>query len=537
MTSGNTFGAGLLARCAAIGVLSALASACGEPGADAESVTKSEQALWRVPSLTPLGQVFHEGAFGEGAAEIVAFDPRSARLFVTNVPMARVDIIDAADPSALVQLGSIDVTPYGKQANSVAVWRGTVAVAIEAVDKQSPGKVGFFDSEGTYINSVEVGALPDMVTFTPDGERLLVANEGEPSADYTVDPEGSVSVIDLRRGVRRLRQSDVRTAGFTAFSAETLPPGVRIFGPGASIAQDLEPEYIAVSEDSKTAWVTLQENNAIAVVDIRRALVTNILPLGLKDHSLPGNGLDVLDKDLTIKIENYPIFGLYMPDSIASFRVWGRDYYVMANEGDAREYDGYVEAIDCPKLPLDPLAFPAGSISPDLARIDCSQGSGDLDGDGDFDQMHVFGARSFSILDQRGRRVFDSGDEIEQITAAELPTEFNSNEDVNGSLDNRSDNKGPEPEGLAVGTVRGRTYAFIGLERIGGVLVFDVSNPFAPNFIQYVNTRDFSTPTPEGSDSAPEGLKFISARESPIGKALLAVSYEMSGTTRLFQFD
>jgi hypothetical protein len=498
---------------------------------------QSTQALRRAPVLVPLGGLQHAGAGDESAAEILTFDPDSARLFVTNRASKRVDIVDARDPSTLVQVGSIDVTALGDHANSVAVRDGVVAAAIEASDPQAPGTVAFFDVEGQLLSSVVVGALPDMLTFTRDGTRVLVANEGEPSTDYGVDPEGSISIIDLRRGARRVSPADVETADFRAFDRQELDPGVRIFGLGASVAQDLEPEYIAVSDDSRRAWVTLQENNAVAVVDIERARVTRVAGLGLKDHSLPGNGLDVLDTDRLIDIDARPLFGLYQPDAIAAFKVRGKEYLLTVNEGDQRTYGDFVEAANCVDLPTDSLAFPPGSLGPELARIDCSRASGDVDGDGDHDQLHVFGGRSFSILDSRMQPLFESGDLLERITAEELPDQFNSTDNRNDSLDSRSDDRGPEPEGVTVGEVRGRFYAFVALERVGGIVVFDVTRPAAPRFIEYVNTRDFSGATPEGSDAAPEGLAFIPGCDSPTGKALLAVAFEVSGTTRMFEFD
>jgi hypothetical protein len=517
---------------------------CGDAGSefDSENSAVTDTALRRRPQLTRLGSYLAEGGFDVGASEIVAYDARSRTLFAVNAAKSRIDRIDISDPSVPFLLGSIDVTPWGGQANSVAVSSdGVLAAAIEAVDKQAPGAVAFFDREGTPLSAVQVGALPDMLTFTPDERAVLVANEGEPNADYSVDPEGSVSIIDLSRGPHGVCQSDVRTADFRAIARASLEPSVRVFGPGASVAQDLEPEYIAVSPDSRTAWVTLQENNAIAVIDIRRARVERVVGLGFKDHSQVGSGFDASDKDGVSAIVPQPVFGMYMPDSIASISSFGRTYLVMANEGDAREYGTFVEAKRIAKLTLDPLAFPdAVALQADaaLGRLNATSFNGDTDGDGDFDELYAFGGRSFSIRDARGQLVFDSGDQLEQLTLSALPNGFNSNSTANGA-DARSDDKGPEPEGLTVGTVRGRTYAFIGLERVGGIVVYDVTLPKEPRFLQYLNTRDFAGVPADGTagDLAPEGLLFIPASSSPTRKALLAVGYETSGTTTVFEFD
>lgn len=884
--------------------------------------------------LTPIG-TYATGIFDEGSAEIPAYDPGSQRLFVVNAESVTVDVLDLSNPSNPTKLFSIDAEAFGGSANSVAVKNGIVAIAVESDNTQEPGKAVFVDVNGSFLNAVTVGALPDMLTFTPDGKKVLVANEGEPNDDYTVDPEGSVSIIDISCGVENLTQDNVTTADFQAFNSklhELRSAGVRIFGPNASVAQDLEPEYIAVSPDSKTAWVTLQENNALAVVDIESGAVTNIVPLGFKDHnaspslqtfffdeaSLPvigtteskgdiklsgfsglyfeginpetgnlqfvthfdrgpddgedqngnrifllpnlqpqlvrfeldknagtvevteriflkaqdgtpltglpnlkgldpdtpvdpngnllgfdplgadlegivrapdgtywtadeyrpsiyhfqadgtlieryvpqglpsqvgtpalpevynlrqpnrgfeaiafqdgkvyaflqsplnnpsarqtattrilefdpvtkttvgeylyvqddigrgsdkigdavaldktgeflvierdsgfgddsvknvyrinlaqatnlqklsdsvltsgetfesltpaqlaqkgitpankelyadlaelgygftdkpegltlvnpttiavlndndfgltdvpiglglvslNNALDASDRDGAINIRNWPVNGIYQPDAIASFEIHAQTYLITANEGDARDYDAFSEQKRVKDLKLDPTAFPnAKALQADdaLGRLYVTSTLGDNDGDGDYDKLYSFGGRSFSIWDTQGKLVYDSGDEFERITAQLFPEEFNSNNTSNDTFDNRSDDKGPEPEGVVTGVVGDNTYAFIGLERIGGVMVYDVSKPTSPSFVQYINTRDFSVqfdvdedgdpnPTTEqviaAGDLGPEGLAFVSANNSPNGKPLLVVANEVSGSTTIFEID
>lgn len=492
------------------------------------------------------------GIFDEGAAEIVAHDPRTQRLFIVNgstvgVSTGRIDVVSIIDPSQLTLLFSIDVTPYGRAANSVAVSsRGIIAAAVEAAVKTDPGSVVFFDADGTFLSSVTVGALPDMLTFTPNGRRVLVANEGEPRDDYMVDPEGTVSIIDLPRGgPRMLTQANVRTAAFTGFNAPaSLDASIRIFGPNASVAQDLEPEYITIDEQGHTAWVTLQENNALGILDIRRGEFTELKGLGFKNHNLPENALDPSDRDGPnntgrININPYPVFGIYQPDAIASYRVRGRTYLITANEGDARDYDAFSEERRVSALTLDPTIFPNAATlrtNAQLGRLNVTRVNGDTDGDGDYDALYAFGARSFSILTDRGVRVFDSGDQIERITAAQFPAFFNSENDAN-TFDTRSDNKGPEPEGVTTGEILGRTFAFIGLERIGGVMVYDVTNPFAPRFVEYVNNRNFTGDPEAGTagDLGPEGLLFIPRFASPTLRPLLVTANEISGTTTIYE--
>jgi hypothetical protein len=428
------------------------------------------------------------------------------------------------------------------------VHNGLIAVAVEAPVKTDPGVVVFFDSGHQHLRTVVVGALPDMVTFSPDGRWLLCANEGEPNTynnfgsetnGPSIDPEGSISIIDVSAGAAA---ATVRTAGFGAFTRANIPAQVRIYGPGATVPQDLEPEYIAVSHDSTTAWVTLQENNALAIVDIANATVTEIAALGFKDHNQPRAGLDASDQDnRTINIRPWPLNGIYNPDSIASYRFRGGTYLVMANEGDTREWPGFREDVRLSTRNLDTTVFPDGADlkrTNNLGRLNVSSVDGDLDGDGDLDAIYSYGARSFSIRDAVGNLIFDSGDQLEQLTAAVYPNNFNASHS-NNTFDNRSPSKGPEPEGLALGKVAGRTLAFIGLERIGGVAVYDVTDPFDVGLVDYVNTRSFagSFNFATSGDLGAEGLHFISADDSPNGKPLLVVAHEISGSTVIFQIN
>lgn len=591
----------------------------GAPGTDATADTLR---------LQELGRFTDSAAFDEGAAEIVAFDAGTARAFVVNSDATTVDVLDLADPASPSLVGTIDATALGAGANSVDAAGGIVAVAIEADPSTDPGLVAFYNAgDLSLLGTVTTGALPDMVTFTPDGSRVLVANEGEPSDDYAVDPEGSVTIIDLNAGVPA---ATATTVGFADFNdggsrAADLPAMVRVFGnfgrtaaavtafsdadpatltlddasafqPGdfftlasdgdplpyqvasvagnvltlttgfdgdttlnanlgpaflhdgaSSVAQDLEPEYIAVSPDGATAFVALQENNALAVIDIENARVTRIAALGVKDHNLPGFGLDASDRDGGVNIRNWPVMGMYMPDSVAAFNVDGESFVITANEGDSREYDAFVEEIRFADAPregaLADAAFDEDSM---LGRLATTL-TNDTDGNGQLDRPWSYGARSFSIWTAAGRLVFDSGDDFEVITAARFGADFNNDNDENDG-DSRSDAKGPEPEAVAVGTVNGRTYAFIGLERVGGIMVFEVTNPESPDFVQYLNNRDFGfdidgqiangTASPAAAgDLGPEGFRFVPATDSPTGDPLLLVGNEVSGTTTIYRIS
>jgi uncharacterized protein len=481
------------------------------------------------------------GFTSPNGAEIPAFDPGSDRLFV--VAGSTVEIYTVGSNGALTAAGSLSpgfVAPPGTQAipNSVATKNGIVAVAYAvqntSTGAQQVGQVSFYDAAtGAVLNSVPVGFLPDMLTFTPDGQRVLVANEGEPNSygqATSFDPEGSISIINLAAGVANASVTPVSFTSFNGQIAALRAAGVRITGPGSTVAQDLEPEYIAVSPDGTTARVTLQENNAIAILDIATATITSIQSLGLKNHSLPGNGLDPSDQDGGLNIRNVPVFGLYQPDAIASFTANGQTYYITANEGDSRSYPGFNEEVrvGSSSYVLDPTAFPnaaALKANSNLGRLQVTNATGDTDGDGDFDRIEVYGGRSFSIWDASGSQVFDSGSQLEQITATNTPTLFNS-DGTAASFDSRSDNKGPEPEGVVVGVIGNRTYAFIGLERTGDVVVYEVTNPNSPQFVQYINIPE---------DVGTEGLTFIAAVDSPTGKPLLVTANEISKTVAVFE--
>lgn len=489
-----------------------------------------------------------------GAAEITAYDASSKRLFVVNGANGTVDVLDLTNPAAPRKVGSIDVAALGAGVNSVAVHDGLVALAIEAAVKTDPGVVAFYNAADLrLLNSVMVGALPDMVVFTPDGSRLLVANEGEPNsygAPDSVDPEGSVSIVTVNRG----GTPTVATADFRSYNgleAQLRSQGVRLYGPGANAARDIEPEYIALSADGATAWVTLQENNAVAVLDVATARVTAIKPLGTKDHSLPGMGMDASDEDggnntnsgtPALKIANVPVKGLFLPDAIARYTVGGQSYLITANEGDARaDWPGFNEETrvraHC-SAGLDPTVFADAAnliLDSNLGRLRITStpngGSAGKNATGQCNELYSFGARSFTIWSSDLVRVYDSGDELERRTSTLPNVSFNASHD-NNTLDGRSASKGPEPEGVTVARFGDKHYAFIGLERVGGVMVYDVTVPTTPSYVTYLNTRDGAT-----GDRGPEGLAFIPAAQSPNGKPLLVVGHEVSGTTSVLQIN
>ncbi|MEM8956732.1 MAG: choice-of-anchor I family protein [Pseudomonadota bacterium] len=479
------------------------------------------------------------GIFDDSSAEIIAHE--DGRFFVSNAEDGTIDVYERFG-EALVEVDEISNAALGGDPNSVDVKDGVVAVAIEAETITDNGTVKLFDAKTLeeLASFDALGALPDMLTFSRDGTQLFVAIEGEPNSDYSIDPVGGVTIIDLDSD--DLGNSTATFVGFEAFNGQEdalRAEGVRIFGPNASAAQDLEPEYIA--EGDGQLAVTLQENNSLALIDLETKSVVAVKSLGVKDHSVEGNGLDSSDRDEAINIATKPIFGLYQPDAIASYQVNGQTYYVTANEGDAREYDGFEEEVDVAEVTLDPTAFPdADELQSDAVagRLNITNTLGDTDGDGDFDELYAFGGRSFSIWDAEGNLVYDSGDMLEQLAAQFAPEQFNANNDGPFDFDNRSDNKGPEPEAVAIAEIEGRQVAIVGLERQNALVFFDVSDPTAPEFLKFINTTvptDDATGEPFPlSDLGPESIEVIAPEESESGLLEIAVANEVSGSVSLY---
>ncbi|WP_298498157.1 choice-of-anchor I family protein [uncultured Algibacter sp.] len=456
---------------------------------------------------------------GEGASEISAFDAISKKIYTVNVESNQISVNNISNLDSPLVEPAIDLSIYGSP-NSVAIYNGKLAVAVEANPKQNPGKILVYDTtDDSLLNQYTVGALPDMVTFSKDGKLIISANEGEPNDDYTIDPLGTVSIIDLS-------DDSVTTLDFAAFNSQeaTLKTkGLRVFGPGASLAQDVEPEYIAVSEDSNTAWVSLQENNGVAKVNLTTKTIEAIYPLGYKDHNIVGNEMDASDKDGVTMLKNWPVLGMYQPDAITAANIGGTEYIFSANEGDSRDYDGFSEELRVDDLILDETLYPVINDYQNvinLGRLKTTSTLGDTDNDGDVDQIYSYGARSFSVWSGNGALLYDSGNSIATKTLSETPARFNDE-------DGRSDDKGAEPEAVEILNIGNERYIlFVGLERNDQVMVYDVTNPTAPKFMDILSHM---------GDEAPEGLLVIPADDSPNGKDLLVVSNEDSGTVSFYE--
>jgi hypothetical protein len=482
----------------------------------------------KITAFTQVANIALDG--GETAAEIAAFDSKTNKLFVVNAAKSTIDVFDMADPFNLVYDREISILEHGGGVNSVSVNNGLLAAAIESNPKTDPGKVVIWNTADLSVAGVvQVGSLPDMVTFSSNGKYLICANEGEPNEDYSIDPNGSVSII-------KLPGLQVSTLDFSSFSGQLnslKTKGFRKPGPAStSFAQDVEPEYVAVSHDSRTAWVTLQENNAVAKIDLHSARIEEIFPLGFKDHNLPGNDLDASDRDNTVTLKNWPVKGMYLPDGISAYNSFGSSFIITANEGDSRirptsddalpgleEGDIFNEEARINSLSLDSIKFSNAAElkkNSNLGRLKVTNTLGDVDGDGDFDELYSFGTRSFTIRNgASGKIVYESGKKLEEYL---LQNDFPSYDDE------RSDDKGVEPESVTTGKIGPRTLAFIALERADALVVVDVTQPASPIFLQVLHTGD-----------APEGVLFIPAHESPNNKSLVVTSCEGDGTVQVFQ--
>jgi DNA-binding beta-propeller fold protein YncE len=481
---------------------------------------------------TPLFDVDHAASGVANGAEVSAYDANRKLVYILGP-----DGVDAVDVATGVIRFSLPLSATGiadsQGGTSVAVHGDLLAVSYEGAEDGLNGTVAFYRLDGagtgaTLAGTVEVGATPDMIKFTPDGGKLLVAIEGEPFTTYADDAAtgalgdapGGISIIDTAT----LTES---FAGFGAFDADTLrAAGVRIKA-GATAAQDLEPEYIALSADGTKAYVTLQENNAIAVLDVANGTFEKVFALGTKDYSLVGNGIDTSDRDGGVNIRTVPVKGLYMPDGLASFEMNGKTFLVTANEGDAREYDAYSDVARLSTVRLDEAAFGGAAAVAELkkpenmGRLNISTVDGDIDGDGDIDVIHTLGGRSMSIWEvgENGlTQTWDSGDMMERILAADFPALLD---------DGRSDDKGPEPESVTLGTVDGHLYAFVALERSDAVMAFRIDGA---GDVAYAGV------IPTGGD-APEVVTFIPGEGAPGGLPMLISPNEGNGITTGIQLS
>jgi len=596
----------------AISLISAL-SGCqfdGEDGQPGETGITGDSAIQNV-RVEVVGRFSAGGSdiAGKSAAEIVQFHQDSSSAFAVNSANNQIEVINLSNlpttevgaPITDTSLSSTAFTLFDEvdvalennltetislgAANSIAIYENILAIAVEATEKTDNGAVLFYQLDnqgsGTFIKAVKVGALPDMITFSPDGKLVLVANEGEPNSNYSIDPEGSISLIEITNILPADISTTINLNTNITFSSDLLDSedydtdieridllkakGLKLAGPaGTTLAQSLEPEYITISDDSKTAFVSLQENNAIGIINIENNTI-EIKPLGFK--SWDEFQLDYTNKDEVASFEHVQnVFGMYQPDTISSYQWQGATFVLTANEGDSRDYDGYSEEVRVKDI-IDPdkinkslsvqlqELYDASGGKNGLGRLKVTTALGDEDDDGTYEALYAYGARSFSIWDKNINLVYDSGDDFGKISASVLGNNFNSTHTENKG-DNRSDDKGGEPEAITVGKIADKTYGFIASERSGNLFIYDISNPFNVSFAAFYNNRDFTIDyeldddldnpcdASEGmncdmiehaGDLGPESIKFVNSEQSPNGKPLLIIGNEVSGSVTVYQ--
>ena len=468
-----------------------------------------------------------------GSAEIIQYNSDTQMYYVVNGTSGTLDIVPRTAYTDENQVQGIkfdlktklqDIRSefvYGDMTSvAVSTEKDLIGVAVQAAGTNDNGVIVLMDYKQNIVAVIEAGVQPDMVTFTKDGNKILTANEGEPREGYgegTVDPMGTITVADISSGVENASVQNVTFESWDARREELTEAGV-IIKKNTNPSVDFEPEYIAVNNEGSRAYVALQEANAIATIDLTTNTVTSVKSLGFKDHSLEENALDVLKKDEMIQIQTEPYYGIYMPDGISIYEVGGTEYLITANEGDSREWGDYINEVE-EKI---------GETGSKVVFFDTS----DYDGV-DEDKQYLFGGRSFAIYNAATmEQVYESGSDFETKTAEVLADYFNcSNDDK--SMDDRSGKKGPEAESVVVGEVNGNTYAFIGIERIGGVMIYDITNPENSTFVNYINSRDFAEDI--AGDVSPEGLSFVPASESLSGNAELLAAHEVSGTVAIYE--
>ena len=559
----------------------------GTAGQNGTNGTNANSAL----NISLVGRAVLNAQSPEGAAEIVAYQASKKWIYAINSSgdEAVVNIIpaDTFDTAALVQdnegivnatnltststLTLNDNTPG--DANSIAIDENNqmLAVAMAAKNVGEAGQIAFYDISGdtpAFIKNVPAGFLPDMVTFNHDGTKVVVANEGEPNGDYSIDPEGSVSIINIVEGVVADTATNIDFTTYNSQQAELESDGFVFANPtgrtingnviNTTVAMDLEPEYVSISKDNNYAYVSIQENNGLAIINLEDNSV-ELKALGFKDWS--DLQIDASDKDGGVNFKSYPgLYGMYQPDTISSFSWKGANFIVSANEGDAREYffdvtdeadcaakggldydenDGCLAYIDESRVEDLTLAANFDYLNnddDDIGRLKVSTVKGNTNDDGQYESLYAYGARSFTIWDSNGLVVFDSGDDIGRITASVHGEAFNNNEDENEG-DTRSDDKGAEPEALTIGTIDERTFAFIGLERMGGIMVYDITNPYDVQFEDYFYNRGVIEGADITGDLAPEGMVFVPAEQSATGEPLLIIGNEISGSIAVWQIE
>lgn len=504
---------------------------------------------------------------GEGSSEIAAYHAGSKRIFATNGVKNSIDIFDITDVANPKKVGAVSLAPYGNDVTSVAAGQDVIVAAVHVTETFSAtgvpttpnGKIVVFDPSGKVLSSSDIlGVQPDSVTFAPNGTTALVAIEAQPvcakdnpataekeNTDYAKasDPVGGVSIVDLTNPAAPV----VRFAGFDKFTvAQMKAKGIAVSSVVNNVSKDFEPEFVSAA-DMKYAYVTIQEANAIGKLNIESATFVAVTRAFESKHSTVAR--DTSDRDSGAGPRNYAnVVGASQPDAIAAFKMGAARYFVTANEGDAREYSCLDDDLRAASLKVDPWRFPNWSTlsaSAALGRAKVNPTIGDSNGDGDIDTIHLRGSNSMTMY-RNGVVIWDSGELLDQIqTKAFGVANINGSHSLSSDKStmnyvgqDRSDDKGAEPEGVAIGMVGDRRVAILGLERMTALAIFDITDPGNPVFqewLQMLPTK--ATPAKDVKYWSPEGIVFVPADKSPSGKALIITSYELSGSLSIHQIE
>lgn len=524
-----------------LGIVTVTCMSLVVPAFAAETYQKndSDRGFVRELSSYSVGRTNADG----GVAEIVTYNKKDKVFYLVSGVTQSIDLVKinsdgSTECKKRIEIGEIledkNINAGDMTSVSYSDEKNLLAVAVQDEDYKNNGHIVILDKDGNYKEAYECGVQPDMVTFTKDEKYIISADEGEPREGYdngAVDPKGSVTIIDVEN-------KSTKKVEFNIDRDKALKNGL-LLKKGSNPAEDLEPEYIAISDDSKTAFVSLQENNAIASIDIESGKINYVKGLGFIDHSVEGNEIDAVrgkGKNAKIDIKNDNFLGTPMPDGIAFLSKNGRDFILTANEGDAREWKNYKNT--------NSKKFDKKNADKKTEYLDPEKTDGLVEG-----RIHLLGGRSFSIYDASDLTlVYNSGSDFEKITARIFHDFFNtSNDEDKGidELDARSNKKGPEAENIAVLNIKDKIYAIVGLERISGIMIYDITDPSNPVYKDYFNNRIFIKSVNDKEEIGlekrgnigPEGLCAIEAKDSPTGKPLALVANEVSGTVQVIEFN
>lgn len=479
----------------------------------------------------------------KGGGEILTYDPATGHILTTRGSWLAQSVqhISLADPRKPVLVGETNLKPHHPagvaSVSSVAAdpkGRGFMVASLVPKDStQHLGRVAVIDTRSLeVICTLEAGWHPDCIIISKDGRWLMVANEAE-YQKYLPNRPGSIGVADL---------SNVKTpADMAGVIIRDFPLGPEHVVPGVVTPNetdparrhlDLEPEYI--TEDGAHAYVSLQENNAIAVFDLRAQKWARIFPLGSWNVRMDASDRDGPWGRRSLQV-NDEVETMPMPDTISAIRIGGRTLIVSGNEGDSAE-TARVKHLGTDGKPLSP-ALRAElknlyGMDPQhdaaLGRLRVSKYLGDLNGDGRQDKLIASGTRSFSIWDAAtGKRVYDSGSFFEDHAVENDPASFNHNRGRLSEWDTRSKNRGPEPEAVKAAFIQGVPMAIIANERQGGLYAFDIRDPAHPRLSGYDNGARI------GGHSLVESVLHLPPEATSIGQDIIVTGWEGSSSITL----